>query len=57
MLIVAEPGAGKSRLLTEVSGLLDAAVVSGYALDTDALPPYFPLARAFEPLLKSETSR
>jgi hypothetical protein len=51
VLIVAEPGAGKSRLLTEVSGRL----VSGYVLDTDALPPYFPLARAFEPLLKSET--
>ena len=53
-LVVGEPGAGKTRLLEQVARLVEerhgARVVSGHALDTEALPPYHPLSRALAPL-------
>jgi energy-coupling factor transporter ATP-binding protein EcfA2 len=49
-LVVGDPGAGKTRLLEQVGRLVEerhgARVVTGHALDTEALPPYHPLARA-----------
>lgn len=50
ILITGEPGVGKSRLMAEVSSWaateLDANALTGFAIEGEGMPPYFPLGRA-----------
>src|SRR5690348_14179249 len=45
LLVVGEPGLGKSRLLRMVAGEGGTLVLRGYSLEADT-PPYFPFRRA-----------
>jgi predicted ATPase/DNA-binding CsgD family transcriptional regulator len=52
ILITGEPGVGKTRLMTEVvarvESELNVNVLSGFAIEANGTPPYFPISRAIK---------